>query len=415
MAGPRNHDRSIPSHCEIRDVALTNPFYRYCANHPYRRPDRDPIPIGPILRPGQITPETAEIAPPLLDPNMGTHRVAWKASPDTEEVRKHLLELLAELGEQPAQKEYFPPLSTYFPTSSVATTVVWQLGEFRETRAVPGLMRMITRYDGPIVEYARKALAKIRRMPGGHADGAKTKQPNEARQLVLDVLDWLRETSRKALAKIRGTPEVPPPIVGNEQPNDARQLVLDVLDWLRETYCSHRFFTERDVVWTVQKRLISEASGRSPRCRVFHEYKMTNGQVKSPPADLVLLGPEDQAELAIEFKYEPAHQRANTEFPPTKFPVVDWKGVVRDTERVHQFVQQGFTPNACSLFIDEGGYFRKRQAPLGSRWEDWNVDGCTHRVSVLISEAQRLVRPRFGANRAPPPDGRQSVQWFARR
>ena len=381
MAGPRNHDRSIPSHCEIRDVALKNPFYTYCANHPYRRPERDPIPIGPILRPGKITPETPEIAPPLLDPGMGTDRVVWEVSPDTEEVRTHLLELLAELEEQPAQNEYFPPLSTYFPSSTVARTVVWQLGEFREAQAVPGLMRMITRYDGPIVEWARKALTKIRRMPQGHADGTQTRQPKEARQLFLDVLDWLRQTYRNHM------PEGHADGTQTKQPKEARQLFLDVRDWLRETYCSHRFFTERDVVWTVQKRLLSEISRRSLHYRVFHDYRMTKGRVRSSPADLVLLDPKGRAELAVEFKYEPAHQRGHTEFPPTKFPVVDRKEVVRDTDRVQKFVERRFTPHACSLFIDEGGYFRKRQAPLGSRWEDWNVDGCTHRVSVLISEA----------------------------
>ena len=74
----------------------------------------------------------------------------------------HLLELLADLEEQPAQEEFFPPLSTNFPTSSLARTVVWQLGEFQESRAVPGLNRIIKRYDGPIVEYAREALTKIR-------------------------------------------------------------------------------------------------------------------------------------------------------------------------------------------------------------------------------------------------------------
>ncbi|MXZ59352.1 MAG: hypothetical protein F4Z12_00615 [Acidobacteria bacterium] len=161
-AGPGTHDRSTPSYCEIRDIALENPFYTYCANHPYRRPNRDLIPIGPILRPGRITPETPEIAPPLLDPNMGTQRVVWKASPDTKEIRMHLLELLTELEEQPAQEEFFPPLSTNFPMSSLARTVVWQLGEFRESRAVPGLNRIIKRHDGPIVEYAQEALTKIR-------------------------------------------------------------------------------------------------------------------------------------------------------------------------------------------------------------------------------------------------------------
>ena len=46
----KHRDNSDPHHCEIRDVAIDHPFYTYCANHPHRRPDRDPIPIGPITR-----------------------------------------------------------------------------------------------------------------------------------------------------------------------------------------------------------------------------------------------------------------------------------------------------------------------------------------------------------------------------
>ena len=48
----RRADKSIPPYCEIRDIAIEDPFYTYCANHPRRRPDRDPIPIGPVMRHG---------------------------------------------------------------------------------------------------------------------------------------------------------------------------------------------------------------------------------------------------------------------------------------------------------------------------------------------------------------------------
>lgn len=158
MAGPRKHDRSIPSYCEIRDVVVENPFYTYCANHPYRRPDRDPIPIGPILRPGNVTPETSEIAPTIMDTGTGyAARVVWKSSPDTEEIRRHLLHLLDDLEAQAAK-------DTYFPTPSMAAAVIWQLGEFREERAVAGLKRIIERYQERIVEDARTALSKIRQM-----------------------------------------------------------------------------------------------------------------------------------------------------------------------------------------------------------------------------------------------------------
>ncbi|MXZ59353.1 MAG: hypothetical protein F4228_14070 [Acidobacteria bacterium] len=170
-------------------------------------------------------------------------------------------------------------------------------------------------------------------------------------------------------------------------PNDTRHLFFDVLDWLRNTYRTHRFFTERDVVWTVQKRLLHEAASRNLHYRVFHNDRMTKGEAKSAPADLVLVDPEDRAHLAIEFKYEPDHQRVRKEFPASKFPVVDWKEVTTDIERVQEFVREGFTLRAVSVFVDEGGHFRRRPAPRGSRWEDWDLTGCDYSVSVLISEA----------------------------
>ena len=45
--GSVNFNRDIPSFCEIRDLAIPNPFYTYCANHAYRRSSRDPIPMQP--------------------------------------------------------------------------------------------------------------------------------------------------------------------------------------------------------------------------------------------------------------------------------------------------------------------------------------------------------------------------------
>ena len=39
----RADDIDVEALCEIRDVLIENPFWTYCANHPHRRPQRDPI------------------------------------------------------------------------------------------------------------------------------------------------------------------------------------------------------------------------------------------------------------------------------------------------------------------------------------------------------------------------------------
>ena len=137
-----------PDFCTIRKLEINHAFYTYCCNHPQRRPERDPIPIGPVFT-----------------GDSSGNREILVSSPETEEVRKHLLELLAAIKEKP-ESEY--PMGYY--TDEI---VVWQLGEFREVRAVERL-KIIAGYncdsseDGPfgrtrenLIELAEKALQII--------------------------------------------------------------------------------------------------------------------------------------------------------------------------------------------------------------------------------------------------------------
>ncbi len=136
--------------CIIRDLEIRNPFYTYCANHPHRCPNRDPIPIGPVYT-GDSSGE----------------RKVWMCSPDSEEIRQHLLFLLGEIVEQP-RSEY--PIGIYADEA-----VVWQLGEFREQRAVKHLQRILqfqpeAAESGPfgrtrkyLIHLSRDALGKIER------------------------------------------------------------------------------------------------------------------------------------------------------------------------------------------------------------------------------------------------------------
>ena len=152
-AGYAHANDEGPAYCEIRELDIPDPFYTYCANHPHRCPERDPIPIGPIF----IDPEDAG-------------RDIWKQSPDTEEVRTHLLDLLAGIQEQP-KEEY--PMGLYLDE-----VVVWQLGEFREQRASHDMERVakfnpkastrrpLGRSRHSLVAFAKDALTKIREESG---------------------------------------------------------------------------------------------------------------------------------------------------------------------------------------------------------------------------------------------------------
>jgi hypothetical protein len=135
-----------PSFCTIRGLAIERPFWTYCTNHPRHCPNRDPIPIGPVF----------------IDAAGGRKR--WQPSPDTEEVRQHLLELVRAIQEQPAE-EY--PFGVH-----TDEMVVWQLGEFREERAASELRRIAAispeasagrfgRTRESLVAAAKGALAKL--------------------------------------------------------------------------------------------------------------------------------------------------------------------------------------------------------------------------------------------------------------
>lgn len=141
-------DESKPASCTIRNLAIEDPYWTYCANHPSRRPERDPIPIGGVF---------------VHNDDGG--RALLQPSPDTPQIREHLLTLLKQIKEKPAS-EY--PIGMY-----ADEVVVWQLGEFGERRAVAELQRIASfdpnaAEDGPfrrtryeLVALAREALAKI--------------------------------------------------------------------------------------------------------------------------------------------------------------------------------------------------------------------------------------------------------------
>ena len=143
-AGYDHADDPEPNFCTIRGLAIEIPFWTYCINHPRHRPSRDPIPIGPVF---------------IDDDGYPYRRKQWQPSPDTEEARGHLLELVRSIQEHPAG-------------TASDEMVVWQLGEFRERRAADELRRIaafspeasadrVDRTRERLVTAAKEALAKL--------------------------------------------------------------------------------------------------------------------------------------------------------------------------------------------------------------------------------------------------------------
>lgn len=149
---------------------------------------------------------------------------------------------------------------------------------------------------------------------------------------------------------------------------DAATLFENTMDWLRDAYGEHRFFLERDIVWTAQLRLLQEVEQANLPYRVLNDYTLFRGT----RADLAILN-GGAVEVAAEFKYEPSRARSG-EFGPGKFPAVFWTGdgsVEKDVQRVHDYAAQGNAKTAYAVFIDEGGYFRRRDPHPGGEWRDW--------------------------------------------
>ena len=165
---------------------------------------------------------------------------------------------------------------------------------------------------------------------------------------------------------------------------EATALLEDAMRWLRQHYGNYRFFTERDVVWTVQQRIASEIRRTDTSYRVFNDHTI-------PPrtrTDLAILE-GDSVEVAVEFKYEPSHDRRadrggdiwQTKLDPS---VVFWTGdgsVEKDVQRVSDYVAKKRTKVAYMVFVDEGRHFRHRDSFPGTEWEDWEGG-----ISVLWSK-----------------------------
>ena len=137
---PRPPDPDVQPYCEIRNIAIESPFYTYCANHPHRRPEKDPIPIGPVTQ--------------YAGDGFSNDREVWIPSPDSEEIRQHLLEFLEDFFAHVFRFRY--PIDP-----DVGEVVIRQLGEFRERRAEEDIRWISENVPDPWGEAARTALSRI--------------------------------------------------------------------------------------------------------------------------------------------------------------------------------------------------------------------------------------------------------------
>jgi hypothetical protein len=165
---------------------------------------------------------------------------------------------------------------------------------------------------------------------------------------------------------------------------EAARVFEESIAWLGDTYDERPFFVERDVVYAVQVQVWSLIRERGLSWEVFNDYPMLPGPRRAFSADIAIRDESGQVLLAAEFKYEPDHSRPD--LLAHKFPVVAFESVLKDVDRIKQFVEAGKAAIAYAVFVDEGTFFRKRPVQPGSSWIDWQTETPEgRRTSILWS------------------------------
>jgi hypothetical protein len=174
--------------------------------------------------------------------------------------------------------------------------------------------------------------------------------------------------------------------------NNANKIFLESMDWLKENYSVFRFITERDIVWTLQKKISDIINREHLTLKVFNDYPMIKAHRRSLSADLVVLNELSEVEVAVEFKYEPSHKR--NEYTEGKFPVTDRKGILNDITRIKEFTDSGKAKIGHAIFVDEGSHFYKKIVPIENqgewfKWGHYNSDLLN--ISVLWTTNNQVV------------------------
>ena len=132
-------DQPKEAYCQIRKLSIADPGSTYCSNHQLHNQKKLYPPIGPVY---------------VHDPQAPHSRRIWLDSPDTEEIRLTLVRALERMPEIPEEEYAFG--------KRFDEEVIQQLAIFREKRAIPGLMRVLT-FD-PQAESQGDHIVKTTRM-----------------------------------------------------------------------------------------------------------------------------------------------------------------------------------------------------------------------------------------------------------
>lgn len=161
---------------------------------------------------------------------------------------------------------------------------------------------------------------------------------------------------------------------------EPERVLLDALDWLRESYREHRFFKERDVEAALQQRMTELFTERRSAWCVIENYKTI---------DIAVVDRNEPGPIAVgaEIKYEPDHLRPGEEArrKTGKHPVTDWPDIAKDHDKLRSLVADGSVAVGYALLVDEGGYFRRSKTPPPfGEWQVWGDDSARKMAPALL-------------------------------
>lgn len=176
-----------------------------------------------------------------------------------------------------------------------------------------------------------------------------------------------------------------------------KELFYEVLEEIRDHYPTYRFIVERDLVWTIQKKLQEKISTAGLDYIVFSDYPIKKGSKRSLAIDIAIVRKDvsiidvlegiTPIELGVEFKFEPSKKRE--EILSHKGDVVDWNKVLKDINRIEEFISENKAKACISIFIDEyGRYFKEHYSyPSVATWIDWGTYSTEElNVKVLLTD-----------------------------
>ena len=157
---------------------------------------------------------------------------------------------------------------------------------------------------------------------------------------------------------------------------NAIDLFDDALKWLANRYNEYKFFTERDIAWTLQNHLADEIAGKNLPYKVYNDWPILPGPKRSYCADLVIKT-NAHIELAVELKYEPDHKRQEFSKGKLNPSRVCWglksgtTSVEADMGKANKYVSEHVAKTAYAIFIDEGRWFQKKKRYAERPWIHW--------------------------------------------